>query len=57
MEDNPMSDKEKRQAKIITNINYLRAIAEVKEFIENKLVYYVECFPERDGVYGFIVYY
>jgi len=49
--------KERRKAKVFTNKSYDALVNDVEVFVDNRLVYYIECLPEKVGTYGFVVYY
>ena len=47
----------RRSVKVITHTVYTKAVIELNTFIDNRLVYAVECLPEKQGTFGFVVYY
>jgi len=49
--------KRKTSAKAITHKVYATAVENLNHFLDNHLVERVDCLPEQQGTYGFVVYY
>lgn len=49
--------KVRSKAKVITHKNYEQAVEMLEEFLSENMVYTVKCLPEKQGTYGFLVYY